>query len=266
MTEALAFVRAGWLTATSYRISALLSMGGFVVSIVPLYFIAGALEPVLAEALAGEGSDYFAFVVIGLIALRFVTTATYSLPTEVGRAIGNGTLEAYLATPIRLPSLLGGLVSYDFFWTVARALLFLIAGLALGMRMSHDNLLLALLIFALLIAAHLPFGLIATACVLVFRNVTPLPGLVLSASALLGGVYFPAHIIPAWLQHLSAAMPMTYGLRAFRATLLEGVPLQQVASDVIILSLFALVLLPLGIVAFRLGLRYARVTGSLTHY
>jgi ABC-2 type transport system permease protein len=118
----------------------------------------------------------------------------------------------------------------------------------------------------LLVVAHVPFGLVAASCVLVFRNMTPLPSAVFAASTLLGGVYYPAHIIPSWLQYVSGAIPMTYGLRAFRATLLEGAPLHQVAGDVAILGLFAAVLLPLGIVALRLGLRYARTTGSLTHY
>jgi ABC-2 type transport system permease protein len=266
MTEALAFVRAGWCTAISYRVNALLSMASFAVVIVPVYFIAGALDPVLAESVRNEGGDYFAFVVIGMIAMRFILVATSSLPHEVGRSIGNGTLEAYLATPIRLPVLLAGLVSYDFLWTVARALLFLAAGIALGMRISSDNLLLALLIFGLLIVAHVPFGLVAASCVLTFRNATPLPGAVLAASALLGGVYYPAHIVPSWLQYVSGVIPMTYGLRAFRTTLLEGAPLQQVAGDVAMLALFAVVLMPLGILAMRLALRYARATGSLTHY
>jgi ABC-2 type transport system permease protein len=266
VTEALAFVRANWLTATSYRINALLSLGSLLVTIVPIYFIAGALDPILADAVRNEGGDYFAFVVIGMIAMRFIMVAAYSLPHEIGRSIGNGTLEAYLATPIRLPVLLAGLVSYDFLWTAARALLFLAAGIALGMRIASGSLLVALLIFALLIAAHVPFGLIAAACVLTFRNMTPLPSALFAASALLGGVYYPAHIVPSWLQYVSGAIPMTYGLRAFRATLLDGAPLQQVITDVVVLAVFAAVLIPLGVVALRLGLRYARMTGSLTHY
>jgi ABC-2 type transport system permease protein len=266
MTEALAFVRASWLTATSYRINAVLSVLSFPFVIVPVYFIAGALDPVLADAVRDEGGDYFAFVVIGIVAIRFMMVAVYSLPQEVSRNIGNGALEAYLATPIRLPTLLAGLVSYDFLWTVARVVIFLAAGMALGMRVSFDSLLIALLIFVLLVAAHVPFGLIAASCVLVFRNTTPLPNLVLNASALLGGVYYPAHIVPSWLQYVSGALPMTYGLRAFRTTLLDGAPLREVTTDVMILVLFVAVLLPLAIFALRLALRYARAAGSLTHY
>src|SRR5687767_6529211 len=127
MTEALAFLRAGWLTATSYRVNALLSMFSFLLSIVPIYFIANALEPVLADTIQGEASHYFAFVVLGLATHGFLVLAMTSLPTAITRGISNGSLESYLATPIRLPSLLFGLVSYDMVWTVARTVLFCLA-------------------------------------------------------------------------------------------------------------------------------------------
>jgi ABC-2 type transport system permease protein len=266
VTEALAFVRSGWLSATSYRVNAVLSMGSFVAMILPFYFVAGAIEPLLAGEIASEGGDYFAFLVLGQIALRFLVFAMMTLPGALSRGIGNGTLEALLATPIRLPTLMFGLVSYDLVWVVARALLFLAAGLALGVTLAFGNLPAGLLIFVMLVAAHIPIGLIAASCVLVFRNATPLPGLVLSASALLGGAYYPAHVVPSWLQYVSGALPMTYGLRALRETLLGGASAQSVMPDLLMLGLFIAILLPLGVGALRFSLRYARTSGSLTHY
>jgi ABC-2 type transport system permease protein len=266
VTEALAFVRSGWLSATSYRINAVLSIGSFVAMILPFYFVAGAIEPLLATEIANEGGSYFAFLVVGQISLRFLMFAMMTLPAAVSRSIGNGTLEALLATPVRLPTLLFGLVSYDLVWVVARAVLFLAAGVALGVTLSFENLHVGLLIFVMLVVAHVPIGLLAASCVLTFRNTTPLPGLLLSASALLGGAYYPAHVVPSWLQYVSGALPMTYGLRALRETLLGGAGVQSVMSDLVMLGLFIAVLLPLGAVALRLSLRYARVSGSLTHY
>jgi ABC-2 type transport system permease protein len=266
LTEALAFVRAGWLTATSYRVNALLSLLSAAVGIVPIYFIAAALEPVMAESIADEGAQYFGFLVVGLIVQAFLLLTMSSLPGAVGRNIGSGTLEALLATPIRLPALLFGLVSYEMVWTVARWLLFLVAALFLGMRVAPEGLPAALLIFALLIAAHLPVGLMATAAVLAFRNATPLPRVMIAASAFLGGIYYPAKVVPSWLQYVSEALPLTYGLRAFRGTLLGGGSLGSVGSDLLALVLFVVVLMPLGVLALRASLRYARSTGSLAYH
>jgi ABC-2 type transport system permease protein len=265
MTEALAFVRAGWLSATSYRFTALLSLFSFALSIVPVYFIAGALQPMMANAIADEGTHYFAFLVVGLSVQRFITVATRSQADAVSRSIASGSLEAMLATPIRLPSLLFGLVSYELAWTVAKALLFVAVAIVLGMRIAPGGVAPALLVFVTLVAAHVPIGLLCVASVLAFRNPTPLPKLVLAGSALLGGMLYPADVAPSWLQNVSSVLPTTYGLRALRDTLLDGASLTAVAPDFLTLCLFVAVLMPLGILALNVALRYARVSGSLAY-
>jgi ABC-2 type transport system permease protein len=266
VSAVLAFVRAGWMSAASYRVNAVLSLFSFVVSIVPIYFIAGAIEPLMGSSIAGETEHYFAFIVLGLFTQSFSIIAMTSLSGAITRSIGNGHLEALLATPIRMPALLFGLISYELLWTIARSILFVCAALVLGMRIAPAGIPTALLIFALLIAAHVPIGLLSVAAVLVFRNPTPIPRLLIAASAFLGGIYYPTHVVPSWLKYVSEVLPMTYGLRAFRGTLLSGAPLSSVTSDFLVLVGFVAVLMPLGIVALHLSLRYARASGSLAYH
>jgi ABC-2 type transport system permease protein len=85
-------------------------------------------------------------------------------------------------------------------------------------------------------------------------------------SGLLGGVYYPTKVIPSWIQDVSEAVPLTYGLRALRQTLLEGMPLPAVARDVTILVGFVVVLSALGVWAFARALRYAKQAGNLSQY
>jgi ABC-2 type transport system permease protein len=99
-----------------------------------------------------------------------------------------------------------------------------------------------------------------------FRTTGPLPKAVIGLSGFLGGVYYPTHIIPSWLHSISAALPLTYGLRALRRVLLEGAPLRSVAADVAILAAFAVVLCALAMLTFTLALRDAKRTGSLAQY
>jgi len=114
--------------------------------------------------------------------------------------------------------------------------------------------------------AHLPFGLFGAALVLWFRTTGPLPKGVLAASGLLGGVYYPTQVIPAWLHTASAGLPLTYGLRSLRRVLLDGAPFSAVAGDLAILAAFATVLLALGAWTFDRALRDARRTGTLAQY
>jgi ABC-2 type transport system permease protein len=85
-------------------------------------------------------------------------------------------------------------------------------------------------------------------------------------STLLGGVYYPAKVVPAWLQHISGFIPLTYGLRALRKVMLEGASLRTVGGDVAMLLLMTVVLLFVGLWVFKSAMSYARRIGSLGYY
>jgi len=266
MRSILALMRAAWLTAASYRINLLLSVGSLLVMVVPLYFVAGALQPLMARSIASQGGQYFGFLIVGMVVLTVLTTAVTALPGAVGSSISNGTLEAMLSTRVRVPELLAGVLGYPLVWTAVRAAVLLLAGLGLGMQLTWGNSLSGLLILGLIVVAHLPFGLIAASGVLAFRTTGSIPQGVLALSGLLGGVYYPTHVIPSWLQTVSEALPLTYGLRALRRTMLEGEPLSAVLPDVAALAIFAALLLGLSFVLLEWSLRYAKRSGTLAHY
>jgi ABC-2 type transport system permease protein len=72
--------------------------------------------------------------------------------------------------------------------------------------------------------------------------------------------------LPAWLQPISYLIPLTYSLSAMRRAILLGHSLGELMPDVLALSLFAGVLLPLSFVAFRYAVKRAKIEGSLTQY
>lgn len=266
MGEALALVRMSWLSAISYRLSMVISLGGLLASVVPLYFVANAIQPVIEDAIRTQGGEYFTFLLVGIVTFSFLSTAVGALPGAIGSGIRSGTLEAMFATPARIHSLVVGFMGYGFVWTAVRGAILLLAGLVFGAQYAVGSLLPAILILFLIILAYVPIGLFAAAMILVFRTTGPLPQAVLVLSSLLGGVYYPTHVIPSWLEHLSAVVPLTYGLRPLRQTLLEGMPLQAVMMDLAILCGFVAVLLSLGWLAFARALRYSRKVGTLSQY
>ncbi|MFT5435055.1 MAG: hypothetical protein ACI9OJ_005772, partial [Myxococcota bacterium] len=48
MRSVLALLRASWLSATSYRLRILMSFSGLIFTVVPLFFVARALDPMVA--------------------------------------------------------------------------------------------------------------------------------------------------------------------------------------------------------------------------
>lgn len=266
MRKWLAFVRRDALVAASYRAGLLMSLASLVVVVVPLFFIAPALQPLVGDEIRREGGQYFAFVVAGMATYQFVSVSVIAIPTAIGTGIRNGTFEALLAAPVRLSTLLLGMAGYPFLWAAVRASALLGAAALLGAEFDLRRLLVALPIWAAVTLAYLPFGIMAAALLLVIRTSGPLPGAVLVTSMFLGGVYYPTHVIPSWLEAVSRVVPLTYGLRALRRALAPGVPLGGVLADLGALALLAVVAFAASVLLFRRALSHARHTGSLAQY
>jgi ABC-2 type transport system permease protein len=262
----LAFLRHDALTASSYRVRLLLSLSGLVIGAIPLYFVANALQPVMSSKIEGQGSQYFSFVLVGLAAHLFVTATSVTLPKAIQDSIRSGTLEALFATPTRVSVILAGLMVFKFVWAIVQAMVLIIAGLLFGATFSASGILPALLLVLVIAVSYAPFGLIAAALHLSFRTAGPLSVIVSSGSALLGGVYYPTDVIPSWIAHVSAVVPLTYGVRALRKTLLEGSGVTSILGDVVTMLMLFSALLAVGSFAFWKALQYSRRTGSLAHY
>jgi hypothetical protein len=103
-----ALVRAQWLTHSSYRLGVVLSFVALAATIVPVYFVADALQPVVGDSIRTEGEHYFGFLIIGLASLYLVGAALTSLPDAVGGASSPERWRRCSAPP--LPSLRSSVV------------------------------------------------------------------------------------------------------------------------------------------------------------
>ena len=261
-----ALTRAAWLTARSYRLSFVLSFASLAVTIVPVYFVANALQPFMASVIAEEGREYFGFVLLGTAMLTMASPALSSFSAAVSGGLSSGFFEALLATPTSLPALLAGQSGYSFAWALARVVLLVAAGAALGVDVHWLRLPEGLLVTAIIIAAYGGVGLIAAALVVSFRTNASIPQAVLVASSLLGGVYFPTSVLPPIVAPFAEWVPLTPGLRALRQTLLLGYPLSAVAGDLMRLVGLTAACVLVGVIGLRWAFAYARRAGSLAQY
>jgi ABC-2 type transport system permease protein len=267
MHKVLAVARAYTLSILTYRTRTLVSLLSVVVAVIPVYFIAGLLQPIAATAIAGESTEYFTYLVVGSIASFVMAEALSVTPTMINSYINSGTLEQLFTTPIRWPALLSGLSLYGVGWVAIRSLVLLTVAWvwatstiawARGLEFAAIMLLLGL--------AYFGVGLIAGALVLVIRTPLFLPQAVAGASALIGTVYFPASALPLGLAPFANAVPTTPALRAARQILLRDQALTNVLPDIGIVVLWAVGALMIGSLCFHAALQYARRTGTLTQY
>lgn len=261
-----ALMRVKFLVAASYRLRMVLSLAALAVTLVPLFFVAEALQPIVADSIRDEGERYFGFLLLGMAAFGFVTFALRSVEGPISSGISSGTLEALLATPTSLPVLLTGMAGYDLVRNVLRAIALLAAAVVAGTAVSWSALPLAVAILALITLAYVGVGLVAAALHLVFRTSGPLLTAAMTLSALLGGVYYSTTVVPSVIQPLAHVIPLTYGLRALRQALLHGATLGAVAGDLAVLVGLTVLLFGGGALALGAGLRHARRAGTLSQY
>ena len=266
MRSVLALVRAAWLSAISYRLATILSFVGLLASLVPIYFISGAVQEVAQESIRAEGGSYFGFIVVGLAAVYLLSTAVSAIPGTIAGSIGSGTFEALLVTRTPLPTLLVGLAGYPLVQSALRAAVLLIGGAVLGVDIAWRMMPAVGLILLVMVIAYGSIGLIAAALVLVFRTAGPLISVVIAGSALLGGAYYATAVVPGWLRVLTDFVPLTYALRPIRMLLLGGAGVPEVVADVSLLTLIALSTLLIGAGCFVLALAHARKAGTLSQY
>jgi ABC-2 type transport system permease protein len=109
-------------------------------------------------------------------------------------------------------------------------------------------------------------GILSACFILLFKKGNPFAWLLVSASGLLGGVFYPVSALPPWLQSVAQWLPITPCLEGVRRALLAGEGLRELWPQAAMLLLFAGVGLPLTLLLFRWSVARAKRTGTLAQY
>lgn len=228
------------------------------------YLVAGSTAGYLS---AYGGGNYFPFVLVGLALAGFQGVALTSISMVIHYGMYTGTLEAMLVTPTSLSTIIFSSVLYQFVSALLSLLIYVVLGATVfGLPLGQANLLSAAVILLLTLLAHLPLGIFSASFLLIFKRGDPITSLVGSFSSLLGGVYFPLAVLPGWLQSVSFFVPFTHALEGLRQAVLNGRSLLELGTQVTVLGLFALILMPLSLAAFSYAIHQAKRLGTLSQF
>jgi len=270
--KAWAFIRRDMLIETSYRSAFVFQFAGVFVSVAIWYFLSGMIRGLAPDMKNLEGGDYFPFILVGIAFYHYLTVALTSFASRVRNEQLTGTLEAMLVTPTRTPMVILASSLWDFVFTSFRVIVYLAAGILIAqaagrpVRIYWSGLLPFAVILGLTILAFCGIGIIVASVVIYLKRGEPLNAFIISASALLGGVFYPVQAMPPWLESASTLLPITYALRGIRRALLEGASMGDLLTEIQVLALFVAALVPIGLLVFRWSLRGARRDGTLVQY
>jgi ABC-2 type transport system permease protein len=267
MGKLLAFLKRDFLVEASYRFPFVFQVAWTLFSIASYAFMARFIGSATLPALGAYGGDYFAFVVVGVALHDYFMTAMDAFSRSIRDAQLAGTLEALLATQTSLPTIIFASAAYPFLWRSFNVVLYLAIGVGFfNLHLVPENWAAAALTLILSVVAFSGLGILSASFTMVFKRGSPIVLLFGGLSWLLGGVFYPVTVMPAWLQRVSALLPITYAIEGMRACLLGAGRWSDLWGSLGPLMLFACVVFPLSLVSFHYATRHARMTGTLAQY
>ena len=259
--KAWAFLKRDLATDLSYKLSFAFQLANILIAIAAFYF----LSHMLGRG-AFRGYEPFAFILVGIAVNDYMTTSMACYGQAIRGNQPMGTLKMVLATPTSPTAFVLLSSLYPVLRSAFDALLYVLAGVLFGVELGRVNVAGVLAIFLLSVMAFSSIGILSATFTLVFKRGDPLMWLFGGLSWLLGGVYYPVDVLPRFLRDAAKLLPITHALAGMRAALLGGASLHELAPELGILAIFAVIGLPLSLAGFAWGVRRARVSGSIAHF
>jgi ABC-2 type transport system permease protein len=174
-----------------------------------------------------------------------------------------GTIEYTFMAPVSRPVHLIGMGLYAVLYGLVRAAaVFAAVVLFIGIHLPHANYSAAVALLAIASISFIGVGMMTAVLPLISPEKGTQLGFVAQGLMLVvSGVYYPVSVLPDWMQWVAKISPATYALRGNREQILTGAGLAW--ADVWPLLVIGAFSIPIGLLVFRAGERYAKKRGKL---
>ena len=193
-------------------------------------------------------SYYMIPALIGLI-LMFMTTLLTS--TSIVRERERGTIEQLIVTPLSSAELVVGKMAPYVLIAVIDMVEILVAGVLIFGVPVNGSLPLLLLLAGLFLVSTLGLGLFVSTLANTQQEAMLTSWFFLLPAMFLSGFLFPLEGMPWYLQALSYVVPLRYFLVIARGIMLKGVSVDVLWTEIIALSIFAVVIMGGAALRFR---------------
>jgi ABC-2 type transport system permease protein len=174
-----------------------------------------------------------------------------------------GTIEYTFMAPVSRPVHLFGMGIYAVLYGLVRAAaVFLAVVVFIGLHVPNANYAAAVALLSIASLSFIGIGMMTA----VLPLISPEKGMQLGFVAqglllVVSGVYYPVSVLPDWMQWVAKISPATYALRGNREQILNGAGVAW--ADVWPLLVIGAFSVPIGLVVFKTGERYAKRHGKL---
>ena len=262
-----AFIRKDMKIALSYRMQFVFQFAQIFFSVSVVYFIGKMLADKSGDAIASYDSGYFAFALVGIAINNYLHVGLVTITNEIRQTMNQGTLEAMCAAPLSYAEFIVCSSLWQFVFETFRVVLyFLFAMVIFGLRLNNINWLSTFLCMSVTIPVFLLLGTMSCSILIVIKRGDPVNWFFSSAGALLAGTMFPVSVLPDWLQAVSVFLPLTHALNAARKAILTGAAPRDIASSLLVLGVWFLLLVPAALFINRECMTVAKRQGAFSTF
>ena len=210
--------------------------------------------------------SYFGFVVVG-IALVSVLYSCFSVAEMVRQELVAGTFERLLLSPFGAIRSVIAMALFPLLYGLVLAAVTLGIGCAVfGLQLHWSTVPLSVPAMGLALLAFLPFGLLFAALTVATKQGNVGTSWVIALISIVGGLYFPISLLPAWAQTAAKLQPFTPATEVLRHLLVGSPQSTSTATALAKLVAFAAVLLPASIFALSQAIRVGQRRGTIIEY
>lgn len=197
-----------------------------------------------------EGLPYLVFLASGIIASSAMNTASFeALYSVFTRMVPQRTYEAMLATPLTVDDIIAG----EMLWCATKSLFSGVAILIVSTLLGVVSGFGALLVIPVLFLTGLCFSglaLVMTSFTTRYDFFNYYFTLFLTPMFIFCGVFYPIETLPAFLQPLAQALPLSHAI-ALTRPLIAGLPVEHAFAHILALIAYALIGYYIAVVLIR---------------
>ncbi|MCK4717511.1 MAG: ABC transporter permease [Thermoplasmata archaeon] len=262
-----------------FKISFLFTLVSMMIAISIWFFFNFIFGEGGAKAIAEQdfGSNYFTYVLIGVIINQYIVITITLYMGTLQDSYWQNQLEMYITSPGRMGTFFLSSIVWTYLYSSINVLIYFAVGIFVfgaTIALSPAGILILIVILFILIVALSGIGLISASMFFLINakgDVEPISWFVVTLTGLVSGVFYPPEIFITHfppLYALSKLFPQTYAIQGIRRVLINGADFAspEILSIILTLAIFAVILFPLGIYAFKAGIRKAEREGKLTRW
>jgi ABC-2 type transport system permease protein len=267
LRKVLALIKKDFLLESSYKLAFIMNTLNVCASLLIYFFIDKLFGQNMNRHLQQFGVNYFSYVLLSMAFFSYIGVGIGSFSSRIRFEQLQGTLQSLFLTPTRSETILLGMTIWNILFATFDLLLYFVLGIFLfKIDFSSINYLSTAITLILTIVCFSSLGILSASFILLYKRGNPTAWLINTIEGVVGGVYFPVSVLPAFMQIIARLLPITYAIKALQLAVYRGYSVFDISKELLVLLIFSVLLLPLSLWAFKKALHKASVQGSLSQY